>query len=567
MFDKSNKSTIQIFIVSVLSCFLVTVIIKINFFLNYFINIDSAFYVKWFSDLSLTNKIFPDSENSFYKNLLSSKETLLHQLSRRYFNNSSEIYTFIPTAINYLLMVIIGPGFKTFNLGSIVANSFIPTLCCFYFYRKYKLINFNLILSVIFIYLIFFTNFYFFYWSPLGIHNYSLLSLFISFLIIDSNYKKKKFFSLKVIFLAILLPCFTHKFNVPLIFLALFFIVIYRKSYSNSLIKELFYLFGLFILIVLPLVLGFYLNPKNLEFLSSFFSEKQSINANGKNFFYDLFLYELNIIKFALVKLFSNYYYTLNIIGIFLFGLSLLKSNSLILRFFLLSNILIFIFLPVSNYSIRIFNYQLLIVLIMLIDYFIKNINSNNKNSFNSVILIIFICFISLSSYKSFFKKQLDKNASQLIEVYFKGNQKLKDLFFLINKSKKINSTNIIFGNYVAKDLFYSYFYEHNKNENIDAYPAINSLYNKKNNKNYLNSLDINFEKLYSTYYFNILFKEKNIITDPTLDKLCKMRIYVYNDCGNLKKLELFMNNKPVKDVFYNGSTYSLFFYKIEPKQ
>ena len=36
------------------------------------------------------------------------------------FNNSSEIYTFIPTAINYLLMLIIGPGFKTFNLGSIV---------------------------------------------------------------------------------------------------------------------------------------------------------------------------------------------------------------------------------------------------------------------------------------------------------------------------------------------------------------------------------------------------------------------------------------------------------------
>ena len=202
----------------------------------------------------------------------------------------------------------------------------------------------------------------------------------------------------------------------------------------------------------------------------------------------------------------------------------------------------------------------------MLIDYFIKNINSNNKNSFNLVILIIFICFISLSSYKSFFKSNWTKMQVNFIEVYFKGNQKLKDLFFLINKSKKINSTNIIFGNYVAKDLFYSYFYEHNKNENID-YPAINSLYNKKNNKNYLNSLDINFEKLYSTYYFNILFKEKNIITDPTLDKLCKMRIYVYNDCGNLKKLELFMNNKPVKDVFYNGSTYSIFFYKIEPKQ
>ena len=132
------------------------------------------------------------------------------------------------------------------------------------------------------------------------------------------------------------------------------------------------------------------------------------------------FLYELNIIKFALAKLFSNYYYTLNIIGIFLFGLSLLKSNSLILRFFLLSNILIFIFLPVSNYSIRIFNYQLLIVLIMLIDYFIKNINSNNKNSFNLVILIIFICFISLSSYKSFFKSNWTKMRVNLLKFILK---------------------------------------------------------------------------------------------------------------------------------------------------
>ena len=271
MFDKNNKLTTNIFIITVLSCFFITVIIKLNFFLNYFINIDSAFYVKWFSDLSLTNKIFPDSENSFYKNLLLSKESFLHQLFRRYFNNSSEIYTIVPTVINYLLMISIGPGFKTFNLGSILVNSFIPMFCSFYFYRKYKLINFNVILPVIFIYLIFFTNFYFFYWSPLGIHNYSLLSLVISFLIIDSNYRKKKFFSLKVIFLAILLPCFTHKFNVPLIFLTLFFIVILRKSYSNNLVKELFYLFSLFILVVLPLVLGFYLSPKNFEFLNIFF--------------------------------------------------------------------------------------------------------------------------------------------------------------------------------------------------------------------------------------------------------------------------------------------------------
>lgn len=565
MFAKNNRSVGSKIVILILIFFLLTITIKINFFLNYFINIDSAFYVKWFSDLSLTNRIFPIGENNFYKNLLVDRNSFLHQLLRRYYNNSSEIYTIIPTTINYLLMSIIGPGFKTFNFGSILINSIIPMICSFYFFKKYKLNNLKKIISTTFIFLIFLTNFNFFYLSPLGIHNYSLLSLVISFLIIDTYYKEKKFFNYKIIFLGILIPCFTHKFNVPLIFLTLFFVIIYRKSYSDNFKNEFSYLFILFILIILPLIIGFYLSPKNLAFLGSFFNESNTSNLAQKNFFYSLLNYELNIIKHGISKLFSNYYNSLNFIGIILLIFSLFKINNLILKFFLISNILLFIFLPVSYFSLRIFNYQLIIILIIFIEYFIKNISSNNKFLI-LIISIIFVSFISISSYKTFFNKNLDENANEMIKVYYKGNQELKDILFSVNKINQINPSNIIFGNYIAKDLFYSYFYEYNKNQEIDAFPAVLSLYNNRNNNNYLKSLNIDFKKLYSTYYLNILLKDKNKIVDPTLGKLCEMRTEIYNNCGDIKKKELFINKTPINEVFYNGNTYTLFFYKIEPK-
>ncbi len=565
MLAKNSRLIASTFIITVLICFFATIAIKINFFLNYFINIDSAFYVKWFSDLSLTNRIFPNSENSFYKNLLIDKDSFLHQLLRRYYNNSSEIYTIVPTTINYLLMSSIGEGFKTFNLGSILANSIIPIICSFYFFKKYKLNDLKIIILIIFIFLIFLTNFNFFYLSPLGIHNYSLLSLVISFFIIDAYYKEKNFFNYKIIFLGILIPCFTHKFNVPLIFMTLFFVIIYRRSYSNNFKNEFFYLFTLFILIILPLIIGFYINPKNLAFLSSFFTDNDYSNLAQKNLFYSLLNYELKTIKHGISKLFLNYYYSLNLIGIILLILSLFKINNLILKLFLASNILLFIFLPVSPYSLRIFNYQLIIILIILIEYFVKNIFSNYKFP-NFIILIIFVSFISISSYKTFFKKNLDENANELIKVYYKGNQELKDFLFSINKKNQINPSNIIFGNYAAKDLFYSYFYEYNKNQKIDAFPVILSLYNNRNNNNYLKSLNIDFKKLYSTFYFNILLKDKNKVIDPTLDKLCEIRKKNYNNCGDIKKVELFINKTTINEVFYNGHAYTLFFYKIEPK-
>ena len=562
---EKNRLTNSFFIAVIILLFFITVLIKLNFFFNYFINIDSAFYVKWFTDLSLTNKIFSNNENTFYKSLLLHKDTLAHQLFRRYYNNSSEIYTILPTSINYLLMSIIGPGFKAFNIGSILVNSFIPIFLSLYFLKKYNFSDLKIIISLLFIFLIFLTNFNFFYWSPLGIHNYSFLSIVISIFIVDLYYKEKIFFNFKIILFAILLPCFTHKFNVPLIFLTFFFVIIYRRNYSKNFKNELIYLFSLFFLVVLPLIIGFYVNPKNLAFLSSFFSDENLSVQTNSSLFYSLINYELNIIKSAIPSLFQNYFYNLNFIGLFLAILSLFKSKNIILKFFLFANILIFIFLPVANFSLRLFNYQLLIILIIIIDYFLENLKSN-KNFLKFSILLVFICFVSYSFYKTFFSKNLNVNEKNFINLYYKDNQKLKDLLFLLNKSYQLDPSNIVFGNYVAKDLFYSYFYEYKNDKLIDSFPAISSLYNNMNNLNYISSLDINFEKLRSTYYFNLVLKDKYKIKDPILNKFCEIRINIYNNCGEIKKLKLYLNEQPIKEIFYNGNFYYLFLYKIDPK-
>ena len=82
----------------------------------------------------------------------------------------------------------------------------------------------------------------------------------------------------------------------------------------------------------------------------------------------------------------------------------------------------------------------------------------------------------------------------------------------------------------------------------------------------YLKRLNINFEKLRSTYYFNIMLKDKYKDIDPILDRFCEIRKFNYDNCGDLTKLELFMNNNLINEVFYNGNAYSVYLYKIDPK-
>ena len=87
---------------AIIICFILTFAVKTNFFLNYFPNIDSAFYIKWFGDLNLSSHLLPIGDKNFIQNLMGDTDSFLHQLLRRYYNNSGEVYTIVPTIINYI---------------------------------------------------------------------------------------------------------------------------------------------------------------------------------------------------------------------------------------------------------------------------------------------------------------------------------------------------------------------------------------------------------------------------------------------------------------------------------
>ncbi len=565
MIRDKEKTQRLIFLFLISFCFVITLSIKLHYFSNYFINIDSAFYVKWFNDLSLTNNFLPQGEYSFYYNLIADQNSFMHQLTRRYFNNFSEVYTFFPTIINYFLITFIKPGFTIFNFGSIFASSLIPLVCCYYFITKLKLKNFENTIIVFFIYLLFLTNFSLFNLSPLGIHNYSLFFLVLSVFIIERNYKINNFFNFKLIVFAILIPCFSHKLNVPIIFLTLFFIIVVRKFHTNNFKKELIYLIILFSLIILPLFIGLYFSPKNIEFLNSFFSESQNINLNENNFFLDLIGNQIKIIQSSIFKLIENYYYNLGTFGIIIFFISFYKSDNKILKFFLISNILIFIFLPVSNFSLRTFNYQLIIVLMIISDCFIKSL-MDKKNIINKLFLLITTSFIILCSYNTFFSYNFNKYEKEMIDVYYKGNHKLKDSISTIFLDSQVEPSNIIFGNYLSKDLFYSYGYEFGDLKEIDSFPAINDLWNNRKNLNYLNALKIDLKKLNKPYLLYIYkfrdndLKNKYKSLNITIKKLCDIRSSGLDNCDNSLKYKKIIES----DFFYTGYQYSLNLIKID---
>ena len=180
----------------ILSCtFVLTLfflLIKVNFFIDFFPRFDSAFYIKWIIDLNNSTRILPSGDSNIYENLISDYRSLTHNYFKMIYNNVALLYHFIPVVINYFIFEIFNFYYKTFNLLSIIANSILAFIFTFSILKRSNLEKHNLII-VLFLTYLFFTSFTsLFFLSPLGIHNYSLISLLISFLFLENNYKKKK---------------------------------------------------------------------------------------------------------------------------------------------------------------------------------------------------------------------------------------------------------------------------------------------------------------------------------------------------------------------------------------
>ena len=566
--QENNKLKFNYILLTIFVCFIITLIIKANIFLYHFPSIDSAFYIKWLGDLNLSSHILPLGDKNFIQNLMSDPESFLHQLFRRYYNNSGELYTILPILINYIFTLTLGTGFISFNLGSIIFSSLLSALFSFYFCQKYQFKKVENIFLIILINLFFIFSYSFFKWSVLGIHNYSIFFLLIGILVIDSQCKKKIFFDFKLIILAIILPCFSHKFNVPLIFLSLFFIIILRKKTSNNFNKEIFFLIILFLIIILPLIIGTNLNPNNINFLNSFFSGEEYTISSKKNFFSLIFNYEYSVIKYSIPKLIQNYFYNLGFIGIILFGFSLYKTKNNIFRIFLISNLLIFLFLPIATFSIRIFNYQLIVVFLIFVDSFCESLK-DKKNPINKVVLAMFMIFTLLSANSLNIKKSLNKYESEIFNVYYKDNQILKEFFISLIAKEKIDPSNIVFGNYLTKDLFYSYLYSTKYSGELDSFPAINSLWINRNNNIYLQSLKIDLKKLHNPFFLYFYSIEKKDLldldkkTEDALAKFCELRSLVFGDCGKYKLLDVKLKSSYKNQISYNGQNYTFKLIKI----
>ena len=198
-------------------------------------------------------------------------------------------------------------------------------------------------------------------------------------------------------------------------------------------------------------------------------------------------------------------------------------------------------------------------------DCFIKSL-MDKKNIINKLFLLITTSFIILCSYNTFFSYNFNKYEKEMIDVYYKGNHKLKDSISTIFLDSQVEPSNIIFGNYLSKDLFYSYGYEFGDLKEIDSFPAINDLWNNRKNLNYLNALKIDLKKLNKPYLLYIYkfrdndLKNKYKSLNITIKKLCDIRSSGLDNCDNSLKYKKIIES----DFFYTGYQYSLNLIKID---
>ena len=195
----------------------------------------------------------------------------------------------------------------------------------------------------------------------------------------------------------------------------------------------------------------------------------------------------------------------------------------------------------------------------IICEYFIKSL-INKKNIINRLFLLITSSFIVLCIYNTFLASNFNKYEKEMMNVYYKDNHNLKDSISNIFTDNQIDTSNIIFGNYLSKDLFYSYAYEFSDLKQIDSFPAINNLWNNKKNIIYLNTLKIDFKKLKNSHLLYIYrfddndLENKYQLLNKTIQKICDLRSLNLNNCDDLLKYE----NKIESEFFYTGFRYSL---------
>jgi hypothetical protein len=546
-----NKNYITSFFLLII--FIIFFSIKYKLFADLFPGTDQAFYTKWIIDLGNSNNFFPSGSDNFYLNLLSDNNSFLHNYFRRIYNDVGVIYNTIPILINLVFAKISNYNIATYNILSIFFNCSIPLLISIFLLRDKKLSIKKYIYVSTLCYLFITSFFAIFFLAPLGIHNYSLLFLVMSVIVFNQNIEKTKFFNLQVLIFGILIPCFSHKFNVIIIFSSIFFLIILRFFNNFKFKKDLLITIFLFLIILSPIFIFTFFGERNLELLKIFFSGNSDLPEQSFIIIFFKYLSESVVSSF---KIFLIYFWkNLGLIGTILFIISFFNKKFVVIKFFIISLFLLFIFLPLSPYIDRLFNYFLILYAFLICSFF--SIFFIDEKKMNKIMQTFFIVAILYNFSPLLFSNLQNDIQNQLANRYSNNeiwNRKIDKII------KIIGNDNVLFYRYLARDVYFSNFNKFDNTKNVYSLPSIYDLSNKYINedKQYIKNVNFDKKKFKNTYILSFGSKE----SDKELnERFCFLQKKFYEKCGNLEIVNYSNVNKPLK---YEGDThiYMLNLYK-----
>ena len=534
-----------LFLISIIFIF-----IKIYLFIDFFPRFDSAFYIKWIIDLNNSLRILPEGNTNIYENLVSDYNSFLHNYFKRIYNNVALLYHLIPIVINYAVGEIFDFHYKTFNFLSIIANCTLAFIFTFIILNKSNLKRYDLLIALLLVYLFFSSFSSLFFLSPLGIHNYSLISLLISFLVLEKFYKKDNFLNFKTLTLGLLLPVFSHHFNILIIFSIFLMIFVLRFKNNHKVYKDLFIILIIFFILSLPILIFNNLHEHNTKLLKIFLFPE--ITEENISFISKIFLYLFHNIKDFVINFGGHF----GIFGSIIFLIVLFKSNNDFLKFLLLTITLIFILFPLTPYLDRLYNYFLLFAIFFVCKEF-TNIYKNRTYK------LIFVTLFLLTIVNNFLQVSFTNLRSEFnhkLITRFPNNEVWKKRFTDI--VDYVGNNKIIFFDYQASDPFYSVFNKVDKIKLIHNVTPVTTLVKRFINEDIdylrLKKIDQNYFKETYVMFFS-LKKDK----DNFLNQVCYLQKKFYNECYSLKVIEKFNFVKPL-EYQHNGHYFQLILFKSE---
>jgi hypothetical protein len=539
--------------------FILIFLFKIYLFKDTALSTDQAFYSKWLSDIYATQHFFPTGSSSFFQNLLLDHHSFLHQFLIRLYNNFTDIFALFSLFVNYFLNLILTKFPVNFNIISIIANTLIPFLILIVSIKDSKIFRSkDFFLYSLLIFIVTF-NFSFFYYAPLGVHNFGILFIILTLYFSVKNFEKDIFFDKYFVLFGVLIPIMCHSHNFIFITIYLFSILLYRKLFKNKYFfnKDLliyFFCIGFFCIILLIL---FFFNYNNISFFKSIFSFAYS---DSKFILLDFFKNQLINIKIWFMRIF-HYFGIPNFIVLIIFILKF-KNPALLIAIF--CNFILFITLNLDQYYFSVILYNL----IPFYFYFFKgfeNFKISLQNNYSNIFIIItLIIGFFFQLYEIYKKKNLNISQLQFFNYYYKDTKIIENNFLLV--FQKIDRNNVIFNEELAKNLYYSNLYSLKdvkpfvKNDFI-----VKSYYQRFYQKKFNDFAYFNFYTdikknnnvvLTDTYYLFFGYRAE----DP-LKELCAIMSIKNLDCANIKKIRLANFNENIQ---YGNRNFKMQLFQID---